>query len=858
MIEASDARWPRIKSIVGEAIELAPGLRAAAVERACGADRALRDEVEALLRAHDQAGAFLEAPALASPGAARVVVEAADSHEPGDTLPLRFGAYRVLRELGRGGMGIVYLGARDDDAFDKHVAVKAVGEGVHPAAFRRFEDERRILAALDHPNIARLLDAGTTGDGVPYVVMEYVAGETIDEYCAKRGLGVPERLQLFLSVCRATQYSHQHLVVHRDIKARNILVGEDGVPKLLDFGIAKLLEPGGAEGSRTRTAFRVLTPESASPEQVRGEPSAWRPTSTRWASATHRRSPGRGYRGGMTTDPEIVRAICDEEPVRPSAAAQQRELRGDLDHITLMALRKDPARRYASVEQLAQDVQRHLDRLPVRAAPDALAYRARKFVERRWVGLAAGAAIGLALLAGGAASWWQAKRAERRFNDVRHLARTVMFDVHDAIANVPGSTKARKLLVTEALAYLDSLAAEAGNDPSLQRELAAGYHRMGDVLGWPGTPNLGDVPGALKAYAKAQAVRERILARDPDNADVLGESSVTMQRMSRALYQTGDPQAGAEEARKSTVIEERLAVLAPGTAQQFRLARSYANHGYLLFVGGRTADSLKRLREATSLLEQLCAANPANTEMRARLAVTYGYLAGVLWQGKPVGGVVPDLKAALDMQRKAVAIDASLAAEAATDPRLQRQAMIDQIGLAQILEEAGRQQDARELYREGLARTERLALADSANLQAQKDLAWATMRLGVNLAQGGSAQEAMTLLERAAKLFEPVLAADPGGGNARSMQIGNTEGFGHAFAALASDRRLPRETRLRHWREARSRFQEAYAFWVDMREKGAAVAADASRPEKLAREIAKCDAALGAASARSDPPPPAR
>jgi non-specific serine/threonine protein kinase/serine/threonine-protein kinase len=851
MTATPGARWLRIKAIVGETIELAVEARADAVERACAGDETLRSEVEALLRAHDSAGSFLEVPALASADTASVVAEMMDWQLYARTSPDRFGAYRVLGELGRGGMGVVYLGARDDDRFEKQVAIKVVGEGVHPGAFRRFDDERRILAALDHPNISRLLDAGTTEAGLPFVVMEYVGGQPIDEYCSARRLGVPERLALFLSVCRATQYSHQHLVVHRDIKARNVLVGEDGVPKLLDFGIAKLLGPDGVEGSRTRTAFRLLTPESASPEQVRGEPVSVASDVYSLGVLLYRLLTGRSpYRGGMTTDSEIVRAICDEEPVRPSAAAQQRELRGDLDIITLKALRKEPERRYASVEQLAQDLQRHLDRLPVLAAPDAWTYRARKFVRRHWVGLAAAAAVVLALLAGGATTLWQAKRAERRFDDVRKLARTVMFDVHDAIANVPGSTKARKLLVTEALAYLDSLAAEAGDDPSLQRELAAGYHKMGDVLGWPSTPNLGDVPGALVAYGKAQAVRERLLARDPDNTDVLADLSVTAQRLSRALYASGDPQAGAEQARKATVIEEKLSARDRSSAQQFRLARAHANHGYLLFVSGRTVESLARLREAASLLERLCAAEPASTEMKARLAVTYGYLAGALWQGKPVAGLVPDLEAAVGMQRKAIAIDVSLSAELAADPKLERQVLIDNMSLAQILEDMGDRTAARELYREGLARSERLAQADVGNLQAQKDVAWTNMRLGTSLAQGGSPDEAMTVLDRAARQFEPVLRADPGNVNTRSLIASNVQGFAIAHAALGADHRRPRATRTAHWREAKSRFQEAHAFWQEMKDKGVAVARDASRPDELSLEIARCDAQLGRMSGR--------
>jgi tetratricopeptide (TPR) repeat protein len=849
MTGASDSRWIRIKGIVAEAIELPPESRAAWVEQACGGDPVLRGEVEALLRAHDQAGAFLEAPALASPGAARRVVETTDSSAGDRPLPDRFGAYRVLRELGRGGMGVVYLGARDDDRFDKQVAIKVVsGDVVHPAALRRFEDERRILATLDHPNIARLLDAGTTEGGLPYVVMEHVEGESIDSYCSTRRLAVRERLGLFMQVCGAVQYSHQHLVVHRDIKARNILVTPDGVPKLLDFGIAKLLEPGGIDGSRTRTGFRVLTPESASPEQVRGDPVTVATDVYSLGVLLYRlltdRSP---YRGGMTTDAEIVRAICEEEPLRPSGAAQRRDLRGDLDLITMKALRKDPARRYTSVEQLAQDVQRHVDRLPVLAAPDAWTYRARKFVARHWIGLGAAAAVTSALLLGGAATWWQAQRAERRFNDVRKLANTFMFDVHDAIEKLPGSTAARKLLVTEALQYLDSLASEAGGDASLQRELATAYEKMADVLGRPNTPNLGDLHGALATYRKAQAARERLLAADPISAEMRRDLSTTSLKLADVLLYTGDPRAGVEEARKSSVIEEALAATDKTPEQSFRLGTSYTTHGYLLCANSRTVESLDRLRKAIALLEPLEASGWNRGQVRLQLALAYGYLAEVLGSCAPVAGLVPDLQASLEHYRKAVALEESLARADVSNTALQRRVFVGFIRLGDVSSQLGDRHVAVENYRRGLEGAEKLARADPANLQAQSDFALASTRLGTSLAQGGEPEEAFRLLNRAAKLLEAVVARDAANVSTRSRVADYNIGLGYAHAALGSNAAIAREARLRHWREAKARFQAGLAFWAEMRDRGATTGEEAAKPELLTREIATCDAALAAA-----------
>jgi tetratricopeptide (TPR) repeat protein len=456
----------------------------------------------------------------------------------------------------------------------------------------------------------------------------------------------------------------------------------------------------------------------------------------------------------------------------------------------------------------------------------------------------AAAAVILALMAGGATTWWQARRAERRFNDVRRLAHTFMFDIHDAIAKLPGSTEARRLLVANALEYLDSLARDAGGDAGLQRELATAYDKMADVLGRPNTPNLGDVHGALRAYEKAQAVRGRLLVSEPGNADLLRDFSSTSQRMSRARFAAGDPRGGAEEARTASRIEQALATSDHAPGQAFRLARSDANYGYMLFVADRTVDSLEELRKAVTEMERLNASGWNHAEVQARLAATYSYLALVLWRGRPVAGVVPDLEAALEVQRKVVALDEPFAAVAASDTGLLRQAMIDIINLGEIQQGLGDLQAAGDQFRQGLARAEALARADAANLQARSDFAWASTRLGMLLAQDGHAEQALASLGRAEKLLEPVVVADAANTNTRAHVADYSEGFGHAHAALGSNRKLAGDSRMRHWREAKVRFADAYAFWQDMRDRGISSGADLARPEALAIEIAKCDAAL--------------
>ena len=415
-------RWQRIEDIFHSALDCAPGQRPAFLDSACGGDTGLRREVESLLALNDSSG-FTNASALEEG------ISSLERRNQKMTEGRRIGSYRVLREIGRGGMGNVYLAARADDEFQKLVAVKVIRRGLdNDEIIERFRSERQILATLDHPNITRLLDGGTTEDGLPYFVMEYIEGEPIDVYCDRHRLNITERLKLFQGVCAAVRYAHQNLVVHRDIKPGNVLVTKEGVPRLLDFGIAKLLASG-ANSNQTAATARLLTPEYASPEQVRGEPitiasDVYSLGVLLYVLLTGRRP----YRQSMSSPAEIERSICEEEPERPSAAVLRQEaepdaarqvaegtpdklrrrFEGDLDNIVLKALRKEPHRRYTSVEQFSEDINRHLGNLPVMARPDTRRYRITKFIQRNKAGVAAAALIFLILIAGLAAVSWQA------------------------------------------------------------------------------------------------------------------------------------------------------------------------------------------------------------------------------------------------------------------------------------------------------------------------------------------------------------------------------------------------------------------------------------------------------------------
>ncbi len=403
-------RWQRINDLFQSALDCAPEDRSAFLQTACDGDEALRHEVESLLAAYQPNDEFTNA--LAFDHGVRLLERAQAQGE------WRIGPYRVLREIGRGGMGSVFLAARADDAFQKLVAIKIIRRGLDTDdIIQRFRSERQILATLDHPNITRLLDGGTTEDGRPFFVMELIEGEPIDQYCDRLSLTIADRLKLFQNVCAAVQYAHQNLVIHRDIKPGNVFVTKEGVPRLLDFGIAKLVAPGSVS-SRTMTMLRPLTPEYASPEQLRGGPIT---------TATDVYSLGvllyvlltgrRPYPAALDSPVEIERAINEQQPDRPSSVAPEKargQLEGDLDNIVLMALRKEPQRRYASVEQFSEDIRRYLEDLPVIARPDTPAYRASKFV-RRNKGLVAAVAIVFLTLAGGiVTTLWQARVARRQ------------------------------------------------------------------------------------------------------------------------------------------------------------------------------------------------------------------------------------------------------------------------------------------------------------------------------------------------------------------------------------------------------------------------------------------------------------
>jgi len=512
----------------------------------------------------------------------------------------RVGAYKLLDPIGEGGMGRVFLAERDDAAYQRKVAVKVLRhglEGKHGIA--RFRDERQILAALDHPGIVKLLDGGTTEDGLPYLVMDHVAGVPITRFADDRALGVRERLALFRGVCSAVQYAHQRLVVHRDLKPSNILVDESGAAKLLDFGIAKLIDPASQAEARTHTGTALLTPEYASPEQARGEAVSAATDVYSLGALLYELLTGAPPLRASGSALETLRVICEVEPPRPSTACPQdrrKAVAGDLDNIVLKALHKDPARRYPSVQHLDDDLSRHLDGLPVRARDATWTYRAAKFARRNRgkIALGAAAAVALGTLAVYSVSQArraddQAARAKRRFDEVRKLAHSLVFEVDDKIRDLEGSTAARELVVTRALEYLDGLSLEAGDDSALSLELATAYMKIGDIQGNAYDPNLGHPEQGLESYRKASLILAR-LPRDHTTdaarvAELYGEGG---------LYYTLGRAAPATDVLDRAVAGARA--LPEGTVESKLVMRGYAERSQ---VGILAADIPSAVAAAT-------------------------------------------------------------------------------------------------------------------------------------------------------------------------------------------------------------------------------------------------------------------
>ena len=701
----------RIEAVFNEALATNPGARPTLIAARCDGDAAMIDEVNVLLRACEEEEEATQA---------RRAEEAAPA---GSMQRKRVGPYEIDKLIGRGGMGAVYLAHRADGQFEQKVAIKLIDLPLATDLFReRFRQERQILAGLNHPYIARLLDGGVTEGGDLYLAMEYIDGVPIHRYCQERKLTTPQRLRLFTEVCEAVQFAHQNLVVHRDLKPDNIFVAEDGTPRLLDFGTAKLMSPSLADiGSEmTRQGFTSFTPQYASPEQVLGNPITTASDTYSLGVLLYLLLTGMlPYELKEVTTAEMVRVICEEPPHKPgNEDGRDRKLDPDLVAILLKALRKEPAERYVTAEQLATDITAFLEEQPVAARRGTFRYRMEKFVRRNWIVLSGAALLAVTLAAGVVGIVWQARlanvqrrKAEDRSADLQQLSNSLLSELDEAIKELPGSTGAQKLLVTRVLEHLDRMAADSQGDRVAQLDLADAYTRLGNLQGNPYDQNVGDTTGALVSMGKAIAIAEPMVAANPADTAAL-----------RAF-------ATAEDARSE-----------------------------ILFGTGRTLEAIESMRKSIAAYDKLIA--PANTPapLIGEVAAVYGVYGDEL--GQPGTASLADPEAALAAYRHTIALDQRILTIDPNFLRARRGLAIQQMKIGNVEFDFDPAQALKD-YQAAIARLDELPAAEKQTMTTQRLRMYLIRREAGALSELGDYSAAEALYQQPEAVDRKYYNADP-------------------------------------------------------------------------------------------------
>lgn len=779
-------RWQRARALFDEALARPEAERTEWLRSEAAGDAELEAEVIGLLRAHGDDD-FLETPAaLPTEASSELAGRRGGGAAPRAGEPV--GPYRLLREVGSGGMGVVWEAERADDLYTRRVAVKFVKLGMDTeAVLRRFDRERQILARLEHPNIAQLLDAGVTDDGRPWFAMEYVDGRPITEFCRVGALDLDDRLRLMREACAAVHFAHRSLVLHRDLKPSNLLVTPEGTVKLLDFGVARILDPDPSEEPElTRLGLgRPLTPAYASPEQLAGAPLTTATDVYALGVILYEMLTGRrpfGERDASVA--EVAREIRESRAVPPSevvsasgakgrgapapGAVLPSELGAEMDQIVLMAIRPEPERRYASASELADDLRRYEEGYPVLAQPDTRGYRVRKFMLRNRVGVAAGVAVLAALVAGGGTAAWQAgvaererARAEARAEELRTLTTTLLFDVHDAIAQLPGATAARGLVVDRAFEHLARLAAEAPGDAGLSLDVARGYLRLATVLGNPTGANLGDRAGARAAVERGLEITEPLRAVRPDDVAVLAVSGELLRRKGDLLAWEGDVEGGVEVLSASLDrYVDRLAHV--GSADETAHLEVVIAHnklgdltGHPVFPNlGDPAGAVAHYENAVAVL----AAPPLATSEAWSVRRFRGLL------GERLGAMhrfMGEPERALDAFESSLEVRRGLAAEDPSNLNALRDVAIGYQLLCEVRAELGRPDEGVADCRVAVERFRDLRDRDPENRQAAVDLAIMERALASVLETAGDRSGAHTALLAAIRTREGILVRDP-------------------------------------------------------------------------------------------------
>jgi tetratricopeptide (TPR) repeat protein len=840
----ADDDWRKIQELFLAAADLGADEQRHYLDSACAGDARLRGEVESLLASDRTAETGI---ATAVESVARSLLDS-DRTPAADPAPgTHLGPWRLIREIGHGGMGAVYLAVRDDEQFEQKAAIKLIKLGLDTGELlERFRRERQILATLDHPNIARLIDGGSAPDGRPYLVMEYVEGEPVSAWRRERHSSVEECCHLFLQVCDAVSHAHAKLVVHSDLKPANILVTAGGAPKLLDFGVAKLLSPDpGMDLTLTATAGRPLTPDYASPEQVLGGPvTAATDVYSLGAVLYELLTGSRARRITSTSAVEVERAICETPVPRlseavadtvPGAARLRRRLAGDLENIVRMAMRKEPERRYASVERFAADVRRYLEGRPVMARGDSFGYRAAKFLRRHRWGLLAGGLSVASLVTGTVLAISEAhradaarrvaeaqrtvaeaarhtaerehltaerergqaeteahlardeqQRAEQRLDELVGLANHSLFDIHSQIEMLPGATDARRKIVGTTLQYLEELEKDAANDERLRFTVGAGYLKLAQVQGDPYGPSLRDFPAALKSYRKAEYLITPLYRAHPDDPRVLTAWIDIRLGAGRTMTASGKADEAVRVLTETLPAAQVLSRLRPDDPPaleregEIMSALAYATNE-------RDARSaLGWARKCLAATTQLAGRFPQNEEIAQALSDAHSGVATYLTYLGELKEAVPEFELALPIRER-------LAAANPNDVNRRRALMLAYGHVAAMQGDpvggnTGEFEEARKNYARAVEIAEKTAAADPKNRTAQYDLAAVLLRAGMIEVPPSGLAQSLDLLRRAASISETLAQSSPDDARLRSDWEWAQEYIGNRLRAMG---RLP-------------------------------------------------------------------